>query len=90
MFLFMQVGKLRSSSAITLDLYDKGIALRPKIFFRPFMPPVFIPFPAINDTEFAEALFGMRIFRAKVEGVTLEIHTRNSDVFDILASRFKQ
>lgn len=78
--LFMKIGWLNSSSAINLHIFTEGLLLSPKFPLGLLLPQLFFPYSSLTNIEFSEGLFKKRIFRASIDGVSLEIHNKSVDL----------
>lgn len=63
------------SNILRIGLSDRGLNLSPMVLFRPFHPPLFIPWEEIEAQPFQRALWtGYQLCFRSVPGVRLELY----------------
>jgi hypothetical protein len=76
-FLSARIGHVEYSGMLNAGAGDFGLALVPMWMFRPFHPPLFIPWTEMETEPLADTLSsGMRLAFPSVRGVRLRISGR--------------
>jgi len=80
-FLSARIGHVEYSGILNAGAGDFGLALVPVRMFRPFHPPLFIPWTEMETEPLADALSsGVRLTFPSVRGVRLHISGRTLDL----------